>query len=172
MAAPGTPGKPTATSLNEFWDCSWRYEPKCRQKLFVTWRHSMDPSEPACAWVGPCVLVREVSCDLPSNINSTKMDIMATTFKKMSPRCVRRTEAQEQQQQRTTRRNDILQHHLSYTHVHRNPISQPLRTNPPSSPERISGSTQNMTRELQEGPQGRQGALESSRKPGRRRKYR
>ena len=44
-------------------------------------------------------------------------------------------------------------------------ISQPLKTNPPSSPERISGSTQNMTRELQEGPQGRQGALESSRKP-------
>ena len=149
----GTPGKPTVTSLNEFWDCSWRYEPKCRQKLFVTWRHSMDPSEPACAWVGPCVLVREVSCDLPSNINSTKMGIMATTFKKMSPRCMRRTEAQEQQQQRTTRRNDILQHHLSYTHVHLSAIEN----HPPLEPGK----------DFREYPKHDQGATRrSARSPG------
>ena len=71
----------------------------------------------------------------------------------MSPRCVRRTEAQEQQQQRTTRRNDILQHHLSYTHVHLSAIEN----QPPLEPGK----------DFREYPKHDQGATRrSARSPG------
>ena len=43
------------------------------------WRRSLDVSEAACAWVGPCGLGRMVSSDVASNMNFTEAGSTATT---------------------------------------------------------------------------------------------